>query len=269
MARVINGTLFVSTYNATINPGEWTFTGATYDNQADATGNGAADIAVGFLLFIQATDNFLATPVPGIIHRYRLTALTVIDSITIDGTVLWDEFGPEVDQPTNSSYAIICEPSATKQFGTPAAVAIYPNLPPGADIGSYVVDNRNVKDRLTVKRTNTEGATISANQIVFENSFTSVQLAQATDALNEGTVFGCVANATILNTAVGDIYVEYQVIDGFTGLTSNLPCYLSRATAGAVVQNLTGFVAGDHVIKLGTALSATKLLWEPEYDYEF
>jgi hypothetical protein len=268
MARVINGTLFVPVYNSTGNPGEWNFTGASYDNQADATGNGAADLTVGFLMFIQATDNFLATPVPGVMHRYQLTSITVIDSITIDGTILWDEFGPEVDQPTNGSYAIICEPSYIKTYGTPPAVAIYPNLPPGADIGAYVVDNRNVKDRNVVTRTNIEGATILENQIVFENGFGNVQLAQANDVLSEGTTFGVVASGTILNTAIGYVYIENQNIDGFSGLVAG-PVYLSRTVAGGISQSLAGFVPGEHVIKLGTAVSATRILWQPEYDYEF
>jgi len=268
MARVINGTLFVPVYNSTSNPGEWNFTGATFDNQADATGNGAGDITTGFLLFIQATDNFLATPVPGIVHRYRLTSVTIIDTQTIDGTILWDEFGPEVDQPTNGSYAIICEPSFIKAYGTPASVAIYPNLPPGADISSYVVDNRNRKDRDTVKRTNVEGSTIVANQIVFEASFGNVQLAQANDALSEGTTFGVVASDTVLTGEIGEVYLANQNINGFTGLTFG-PVYLSRTVAGGVVQSLAGFVPGDHVVKLGTAVSATRILWQPEYDYEF
>jgi hypothetical protein len=35
------------------------------------------------------------------------------------------------------------------------------------------------------------------------------------------------------------------------------------------VESLSGFVAGEHVFIVGKALSATELLFNPEYDFEF
>jgi len=273
MARVINGTLYVSVFNTTINPGEYTFTGAAYDNQADATGNGAFDLAAGFILFVQATDINLATPVPGVMHRYKLTSITVVDSVTIDGTILWDEDGPEVDQPTNGGYCIISEKTAEQRFGAPSAVGVYSNLPAGADISAISTDIRNTTDDFDAVEVlvNDEGSTITIRQVVYKSSDSQFKLALATNAVfSEGTVFGVVLENSIANGASGRVLVAQGVrVPGFTGLTINQPVYLSRTTPGAIAQNLTGFQPGDHVIKVGTADKSTGILFEPEYDYEF
>jgi len=146
MPRIINGTLNVPVFNPTINLGEYTFTGAAYDNQADATGNAAYDLTVGFLLYVPATDIGTAMPVPGVVHRYRLTSITVIDAYTIDGTMIWDETGPEVDEPTNGVFSIITEPTTSNQFGLPSAVSVYYNLPAGSDINALDVDIKKITD---------------------------------------------------------------------------------------------------------------------------
>lgn len=272
MPRVINGTLFVSGFDTTANPGEYTFTGGVYDNQSDATGNGAADIAVGFVLFIQATDVALATPVPGVAHRYKLTSVTVINSFTIDGTILWDEDGAEVDVPTNGTYCIITDKTSENLFGMPSAVGVYANLPAGLDISAIGTDIRNTTDEYDAIEilTNDEGTPVTIGQVIYKTSGTLFRLALATNAIfNEGTVFGIVL-ASIANGASGRVVIAQGVrVQGYTGLTINLPCYLSRTIPGGITQNLSGFVPGNHVIKIGTTYKTTGILFESEYDYEF
>jgi hypothetical protein len=271
MARAVNGTLYVPVFNSTINPGEYTFSGATYDNQADATGNGAYDLKTGFVLFVQATDPFLATPVPGVMHRYKLTALSIADSVTISGTVLWDEDGSEVDQPTSGSYCIITEKTSAHQFGIPSAVAVYPNLPSGADISALAVDIRNTADSLDTIEIlyNDEGSLVASGKIVYKSSSTQFKLALATNAsFNEGTTFG-VSLDGIANGDAGRILVAPGVkVGGFSGLTAN-PLFLSKNTPGGVVQSLIGFVAGNHVISVGSVNGPTEILFSPEYEYEY
>lgn len=273
MARVINGTIYVDVFNATANPGEYSFTGAIYDNQSDATGNGAYDLTTGFLVYVQATDINTAMPVPGVFHRYTLTALTVIDTYTIDGTIQWDEAleGTEVDMPTNGSYCIICEPSAADNFGSLPAVGVYPNLNAGADIGSYVADIRNKLDRDSYKiYTNIEGTAISKYDIVWESSAGNVKLARADDSIKPGTVIGIVYDDTIADSTTGKIIIKpgYRM-KGFTGLTVGEPCYVSRTTAGAINQSLTGWTTGEHVIYLGEAIATDELLFNPQYSVEY
>jgi hypothetical protein len=273
MSRVINGTLYVDVYNPTANPGEYTFTNAIYENQADATGNGAYDLQLGFLLYTQATDLNTAMPVPGVFHRYKVTAITVIDPGTIDATILWDEAREttEIDAPTNGAYGIICEPSAADDFGSIAAVGVYYNLNSGADIGSYVSDIRNKIDSDAFKNyTNVEGTTINKYDIVFESSAGNVQLAKADDAIKPGTVIGIVYDTTIADSTIGRILIKrgYRM-KGFTGLTPSEPCYISRTTAGTISQNLTGWVTGEHVVYLGDALASDELEFNPEYGVEY
>ena len=76
MTRPINGTLQVVDFVNT-NVGEYSFENALFSNSADATGNGAFDISVGHILFVQATDINTASPVPGVYHRYKLTSNVV------------------------------------------------------------------------------------------------------------------------------------------------------------------------------------------------
>ena len=149
MARIVNATLFVSSFTSTGNDGEYTFTSATYENQADATGNGSADAKVGGILFVPATDVNTATPVPGVVHRYKITVLTVIDQSTLSGTILWDESNSaQVDEPTNGAYCLYSEPAPNNRFGLPPSEAVYPNLSAGSSLASTIVDIRDITDTL-------------------------------------------------------------------------------------------------------------------------
>jgi len=122
----------------------------------------------------------------------------------------------------------------------------------------------------TESYTNVEGITISKTQIVFASSAGNVQLARADDALTHGKAIGIVADSSIADATSGNVYVRSGIrISGFTGLTVGLPVYISRTTAGAVTQNLTGFLATEHIVRLGLALSTEELLFVPEYDFEF
>ena len=146
MSRIINGTLFVSEFDATLNPDEFTFTGAIYENQSDETGNGAHDLTVGFLLYIPAVDPSTFVPIPGVFNRYKLTAVDVVDNVTINGTVVWDETFPRYDFPQNSGYSIITESTAYLKYGLPASVGVYYNLGGGADIAAFNADIKNITD---------------------------------------------------------------------------------------------------------------------------
>jgi len=118
--------------------------------------------------------------------------------------------------------------------------------------------------------TNVEGVAITKPQVVFESSTGNVELARADDALNVGVKVGLVYDTSIANSAIGNIVVKPGVrLFGFTGLSSGLPVFISRTVAGSYQQDLTGFVAGEHVVCLGHALSSETLLFNPEYEFEF
>lgn len=146
MARPINAALSVSEFIATVNPGEYTFAGAIFNNQADATNNGAFDVAVGFVLFIPATDLNLGAPIPGIYHRYKLTAVSVVDASTLNGTVLWDEPGTEQDVPTNNCTVLLAETTPNLKLATLPSDAVYSELGAGSTFQAFSVDQRVLMD---------------------------------------------------------------------------------------------------------------------------
>lgn len=118
--------------------------------------------------------------------------------------------------------------------------------------------------------TNVEGSDITIGQIVFESSTGNVELARADDALDPGKRIGIVADKTIADAAIGNVFTVPGVrIFGFTGLTVGQPIFVSRTTPGAMTQNLTGFVSTEHVFRLGWAISAEEILFSPQYDFEF
>jgi hypothetical protein len=149
MARLINGALTVGAFVPTGNPGEYTFENALFNNQADATGSGAYDVQAGFALFVPASDTNTFMPVPGLVHRYKLTTVTVVDVNTISGTLLWDELGDEVDAPTNGVACLLAETTADKRLAIPAVDASYPDIPAGTTLAALLNDQRNIVEHIT------------------------------------------------------------------------------------------------------------------------
>lgn len=147
MARILNGIIEVASFDSTGNPGEYTFTGATYTNFADATGNGAYDIAVGFVLAVPSASVIDGSNLIGVTHRYRITNLTVEDYNHISGTVLWDEDGPEIDQPAIQSVNLISEVTPNHLFSLPPDDTVYSNISPGASLNAIVTDIKNITDK--------------------------------------------------------------------------------------------------------------------------
>jgi hypothetical protein len=149
MARIINGTLWVEEYTATGTPGEYTFTNAVYENQTDASGDGTLEIDVGFILYIPAMDVNTATPLPGVAHRYQITSIAdKADGTHLSATILWDESGPEVDEPLNDSYANISQDTESCEYGLPASNEVYPSLPDGMENYAYNIDKVSIMDFL-------------------------------------------------------------------------------------------------------------------------
>lgn len=149
MARIINGTLTVDVFTPTGNPGEYYFENAVFNNQADATGNGAYDVQVGFVLFVPSSDPNTFMQVPGLVHRYKLTDIIVVDNNTLSGTIIWDELGDEVDAPTNGISCLLAETTLEKQLAIPAPDVLYPEVAAGLTIAALLNDQRNIVDLLS------------------------------------------------------------------------------------------------------------------------
>lgn len=147
MARPINATLFVNSFLPTGTPGEYTFDSALFNNQTDATGNGALDATIGSVLYVPASDINTGFAVTGVVHRYRITQLQAIDPQTLSGTMIWDEKASgEIDVPGNGVYCLYSESTPTNHFGLPPSEAVYPELSPGSSMGSILLDTRDITD---------------------------------------------------------------------------------------------------------------------------
>lgn len=145
--RPINASLLVDAFTPTGNPGEYTFDNAFYNNQADQTGNGAYDVQVDFVLYVPATNFNTGGSLTGVVHRYKLTTVTVVDSSHISGTMIWDELGQEgLEVPTNGAGCGLSQASPSSKYGYAPADALYSELPPGFTVQSVQTDLWNITD---------------------------------------------------------------------------------------------------------------------------
>lgn len=145
--RPINAALYVNAFNPTGNPGEYTFDSATYNNQADETGNGAFDAAVGWVLYVPSTNFNTSTQIPGVLHRYRLTTVTPVDPQTLSGTMVWDETGEEgLEVPTNGVGCGLSQVSPNLGLGYAPNDTVYPELSSGSTVESVQTDLVNIID---------------------------------------------------------------------------------------------------------------------------
>jgi hypothetical protein len=93
-------------------------------------------------------------------------------------------------------------------------------------------------------------------------------LAIATNTSAADLLLGVTA-ASVATTASGLVYVRKgAIIGGFSGLTVGKKQYVSRATAGVMVETLAAFVDGDQVYQVGRAVSATELELDPQFIIE-
>jgi hypothetical protein len=152
MGRIINGILFVGSFDPTGNPGEYQFHNALYTNQTDVDGLGTDALEVGFVVYIPASDLAGPNMIPGVVHRYRLTIMSIINYNHISGTIIWDEKGSELDQPTNGVDCIISQTSIKNSFGFPVSEDIYPTLQAGFPMAAINIDTKSITDNLAQRQ---------------------------------------------------------------------------------------------------------------------
>jgi len=81
---------------------------------------------------------------------------------------------------------------------------------------------------------------------------------------------GIVKDASIAAAASGAVIVRAGAkITGLSGLTPGQKVYVSRSAAGGLTQSLAGFVATEFVYQVGHAISATEMIFEPQFLYEY
>jgi hypothetical protein len=122
----------------------------------------------------------------------------------------------------------------------------------------------------TKQLTNQEGSTINQFQVVYTVPSGGVALASASIAAIADSQLGIVAETSISDGDSGAIIVrDGEFVDGFSGLTIGAKLYVSRSVLGGFQQDLAGFVAGEIVYCIGRAISATEIVFDPEFEFEF
>lgn len=123
--------------------------------------------------------------------------------------------------------------------------------------------------------TNGGATAVSAGQVVYLDSTGKVQglaLASTTN-LDQYEVF--IADAALAgSTGTGRCVVRVgAIVAGFTGLTPGKSVYVSRSTAGGVTQDVSqstgSFVSGENVYKVGRAISATEIRFQPSFEWQY
>lgn len=115
---------------------------------------------------------------------------------------------------------------------------------------------------------NDDAASFAAGEFGVIEADGNVVKAQANGSYSLGTTF-VMALEAIASAATGKFAVGPYKLGGFSTLAEEEPVYLSRSTAGDLVQNLTGFANGEHVVLLGQAISTTEILFNPTYIAEY
>lgn len=146
MSTIVNGIITIASWDSTGNPGEYTITGAIFQSQSDTTGNGAYLVQPGFVIYVPASDPNTFAQIPGVVHRYQITSVDIVDVQTINATVLWNEVGPEIDTPTNGVDSIISAVTPNRQLGLPVDPLLYNTLPAGAATSAYNIDTSDILD---------------------------------------------------------------------------------------------------------------------------
>jgi hypothetical protein len=149
MARIFQGILNVEEFVATANPGEYTFSGAVFQSETDSSSLGALGVLAGMVLYVQSVDPATAVPLPGVVHRYVFTSVSAASTSVLDGTILWDEDGSEIDLPMNRSVALLSESTPGIGLGLPPAPNVYPTIPAGLWEAAIAADFRHILDHIS------------------------------------------------------------------------------------------------------------------------
>lgn len=109
---------------------------------------------------------------------------------------------------------------------------------------------------------------IGQGKICYVKADGTVALAIASIDLSDAQLL--LSAEAIADGASGKFFVvEGSVIGGFVSLTPGKRYFVSAASAGAIVANLTGFSSGNSVYSVGRAISATEIAFAPVYEFEY
>lgn len=149
MTQALNGVLYVDSFTATINPGEYTFENCTFNNQNDPTGDGAFLIDTTFVLFAPIVNPNTFLPIVGLVGRYKFTSVTPIDSVTVSGTILYDQDAAEAGPPGSGVFCLVSKVSPNLRLATSPIDSLYSDLQIGSTAAASMNDLLNILDKVS------------------------------------------------------------------------------------------------------------------------
>ena len=139
----------------------------------------------------------------------------------------------------------------------------------GVAIAASAGDGIQVASTIAAKYTeqlvNDNAGSITVGQLVYLKSNGNVDLATAALA-GPDTMLMVVQATSIAAAGTGAIYARPGArIGGFSSLTPGKKTYAHNSSAGGVTQDDTTIGAGNYVYSIGRAISATEVIFQPEY----
>lgn len=117
---------------------------------------------------------------------------------------------------------------------------------------------------------NANASAISLGQIVYVKAAGTVDLATGSGSVVGQSAIGIVDDPSIAAGASGRVDVRPGYVYTTSGLIPGQDYYISNTAPGAfALYSAITWVLGDSVIKVGRALSATQLLFQPSFEFQF
>ena len=113
-------------------------------------------------------------------------------------------------------------------------------------------------------QTFTAGESIATDELVYIETDGKVWLTSAVGSISEAAIIGMSTETVIADDPV--IVQTTGVFTGLTGLTAGSTYYLSGSVDGEMSDTAPSS-SGDHIVKVGIAVSSTTLLFQPQFIY--
>lgn len=120
-----------------------------------------------------------------------------------------------------------------------------------------------------VSKVNDNAGAITIRQVVYVKANGNVDLASKATANLDSFDIGLVEDATIASSATGKIIVRNgAIVSGFTGLTPGQAYYVAASGTIDTYANITWNI-GDHVYRVGRAVTSSDLKLDQEFEYVY
>jgi hypothetical protein len=134
--------------------------------------------------------------------------------------------------------------------------------------GTMKISSNKITVDHAISKQNDNASTISTLKVVFIKANGNVDLAEKNTVGLDLTELGITEEGISSGSSGKVIFRRGAIIDGFTSLTPGEKYYVNTSGDIAKYSDIT-FSSGDFVYSVGHALSATQIIFNPFFDFEF